>query len=279
MAVVVVAGGLGDMGRLITEALQRTGKHEVYVMSRRTPQQVPSPTSPITGAQYKSFIQTDYSSEDHLAEHLTQHNVQVVICAFSLHYQSASDAQVRLIRAADRAPTVKRFIPSEFNVDYDLGDDVLPYPDKKYHLDARRQLEKTGLEFTYIYPGMFMDYFGMPKVPTHLRELCFFVDAVNGVAAVPEDGSAKMSMSFTTDVARYTALALDLEKWPRVMTTAASTVSISGLVKLVEKSLGQSIEVRYQAVETLRLHQNIILPQNASIAGRFLRGSPKGCRN
>lgn len=35
MSAVVVAGGLGDMGRLITDALRETGKYEVYVMSRR----------------------------------------------------------------------------------------------------------------------------------------------------------------------------------------------------------------------------------------------------
>jgi glutamyl-tRNA reductase len=35
MSAVVVAGGLGDMGRLITSALVETGKYEVYVISRR----------------------------------------------------------------------------------------------------------------------------------------------------------------------------------------------------------------------------------------------------
>lgn len=35
MSVVAVAGGLGDMGRLITQALFKTGKYEVYVMSRK----------------------------------------------------------------------------------------------------------------------------------------------------------------------------------------------------------------------------------------------------
>lgn len=35
MAVVVVAGGLGDLGRIITDALYERGKHEVYVMSRK----------------------------------------------------------------------------------------------------------------------------------------------------------------------------------------------------------------------------------------------------
>lgn len=35
MAVVAVAGGLGDFGRLVTDALLDTGKYEVYVMSRK----------------------------------------------------------------------------------------------------------------------------------------------------------------------------------------------------------------------------------------------------
>lgn len=35
MSVVAVAGGLGNLGRLITEALFENGKHEVYVISRK----------------------------------------------------------------------------------------------------------------------------------------------------------------------------------------------------------------------------------------------------
>lgn len=41
MSVVAVAGGLGDMGNLITEALIDTGKHEVYVMTRKAGRRAP----------------------------------------------------------------------------------------------------------------------------------------------------------------------------------------------------------------------------------------------
>lgn len=41
MSVVAVAGGLGDLGGLIVEALIDTGKHEVYVMSRKVPMYSP----------------------------------------------------------------------------------------------------------------------------------------------------------------------------------------------------------------------------------------------
>lgn len=35
MGVVAVAGGLGDLGRLITDALFETAKYEVYILSRK----------------------------------------------------------------------------------------------------------------------------------------------------------------------------------------------------------------------------------------------------
>ncbi|KAH6838531.1 hypothetical protein B0I37DRAFT_394167 [Chaetomium sp. MPI-CAGE-AT-0009] len=248
MTIVAVAGGSGDLGRLITDALLKTGKHEVYITSRKT----------------------DYSSEDSLVEQLTERNVQVVICTFIMDCDSASDAQLRLIRAADRCPCVERFIPSEFNVEYDVGDGILPYPEKRFHVAARRALEKTAaLEYAYIYPGMFMDYFGLPRVPSSLRPLCFFVDPENGLAVLPGNGEARMSMTFTTDAARYIALALELNKWPRVMTTASSTVSLNELVALFEKSLGRKLQVRYQPVEKLLRHEAVDLPTNVDIAGRF----------
>ncbi|KAK4182662.1 hypothetical protein QBC35DRAFT_518708 [Podospora australis] len=250
MSVVAVAGGLGDLGRLITDALFATGKYEVYIMSRKS-----------------------------LIEELTAKHVKVVICAFIMDCDSASDAQLRLIRAAERSASVKRFVPSEFNVEYDVGDDVLPYPEKKYHILARRELAKTtSLEYAYVYPGMFMDYFGLPKVPSTLRPLCFFVDPEAGEAVLPGDGEARMSMTFTTDAARYLALALELDEWPAnyILSTVASTVSLNELVSLIEKSLGRKLRVRYQPVENLLKHESIDLPTNLEIAKQYPERFPGG---
>ena len=41
---VIVAGGLGDLGRLITNALFDSGKYEVYIMSRKVNMASPSYT-------------------------------------------------------------------------------------------------------------------------------------------------------------------------------------------------------------------------------------------
>lgn len=233
--------------------------------------------SPLTGKRYHPFIQTDYSSKDSLVEQLTRNHVKIVICAFIMDCDSASDAQLRLIRAAEECPCVQRFIPSEFNVEYNVDDTVLPYPEKRFHLAARRELERTStLEYAYIYPGIFMDYFGLPRVTSNLRPLCFFVDPENGQAVLPGDGEAKMSMTFTTDAARYIALALELDQWPRILTTAASTISLNELVRLVEKNLGRKLEVRYQPVEKLLKHETVDLMMNVDIAKRFPQRFPQG---
>lgn len=297
MVIVAVAGGLGDLGRLITDALLATGKYETYIMSRKVAimffesyplvlmdwmqfaEQVPRRTSPLTGKEYDPIIKTDYSSEKVLARELEERNVNVVICTFIMDNDTVSDAQLRLIRAADRSSCVRRFIPSEWNVEYDVSDNVLPYPEKRFHMIARQELEKTSaLEYAYVYPGMFMDYFGMPRVPTALRPLCFFVDPAKGLAVLPDDGEAKMSMTVTTDAARYVALALQLDEWPRILSTVASTVSLNELVGLVEKSLGHKLEVRYQPVDRLLKYESLDLPTNLEIAKEYPERFPGGLK-
>ena len=235
--------------------------------------------SPLSSKAYRPVIQTDYSSEDSLVQQLTENRVNVVVCALPMDSDVSCNAQLRLIRAADRCASVRRFIPSEFNVEYDVGDDVLPYPEKRFHLAARRELAKAStLEYTYIYTGMFMDYFGMPRVPSSLRPLCFCVDAENGQAVLPGDGEGKMSMTFTTDAARYLVLALELDKWPRIMSTVTSTVSMNELVKLYEKALGRKLQVRYQPVDKLLKHETIDLPINVTIAKEYSYRFPQGIR-
>lgn len=211
-----------------------------------------------------------------VAQLLEKHRIHTVICAFALDFEAASNSQLTLIKAADQAYTVERFLPSEFNIDYDLDDSVLPYPDKRLHTIARRELEKTQtLEYAYLYPGMFSDYFAMPNIETHLRALCVVLDAASGVAAVPGDGESVVSMSYTRDVARYTALALGLRRWPRVMTMATDHITLNELVRITERNLGRKLQVTYQSVESLRRHETTVLPRNVPLADHFPEGLPQ----
>jgi hypothetical protein len=240
------------------------------------------PISPLTGQRYHPYIQTDYSSGSSLVHQLTEKRITTIICTFIMDSESASASQIRLIHAADQSPCIRRFIPSEFNVEYDVPDSILPYPEKRFHLAARRELAKTRttLDYVYIYPGMLMDYFGLPKVPSSLRPLCFFVDPAHGVAVLPGDGEARMSMTCTTDAAKYVALALELgpEEWTRgrVMTTAASTVSLNELVGMVEKALGTRLELRYGELGKWQRREMGDLPTNVNIAREWPERFPGG---
>lgn len=223
------------------------------------------------------MLQTDYSDSS-LATTLNDHAITTIISVLIMDTPETSSAQLRLIRAAEACPSTTRFLPSEFNVEYDVPDSVLPYPEKRFHMEARAELAKTStLEYSFIYPGMLMDYFGMPGVASALRPLCFFIDPLKGVAVLPGDGEAKMSMTFTTDAARYVVLALDLEKWERIMIMDVSTVTLNKLVALVEVSMGQKLAVSYQPVEALLEHKpEIELPTNIEIGRDYPERFPGG---
>ncbi|KAK5215986.1 hypothetical protein LTR72_010960 [Exophiala xenobiotica] len=111
MVVVVVPGGLGDFGRLVVDALLEADKHEVYALTRK-PRILP-------------VREVDYTNVAQLTEVLASHKVHTVVSALNVDFQSVSDAQLSLIEAAAAARCVKRFVPSEYNVDYDLNDAIL----------------------------------------------------------------------------------------------------------------------------------------------------------
>lgn len=210
---------------------------------------------------------------EELVRHLTDRNVHTVICTLAIDFESASNAQIQLIRAAEKAASVKRFIPSEFNVDYDLGDDILPYPDKRLHAAARRELEKTNLEFAYIYPGMFMDYYGMPYIETHLRPLPGWFDEASNTVQITGDGNTYCVFSHTKDVARYTALALELDKWPRVLKIIASRLTENQLAAVLEKNLNRKLNIEYGSVEYIRSNRTTLLKPDDPIAAHFPGGA------
>lgn len=65
----------------------------------------------------------DYSSVEDIASVLGRQEIETVISALNLDFEEIASAQVNLIRGASKAGTVKRFIPSDFNVDYALSDE------------------------------------------------------------------------------------------------------------------------------------------------------------
>ncbi|KAI1489831.1 hypothetical protein F5X96DRAFT_670342 [Biscogniauxia mediterranea] len=209
-------------------------------MSRKTVQNHPHRVSPLTGKRYTPIIQTDYSSEDSLAKQLAEKNAGVVICTFIMDSDPVCDAELRL--NPRRRP-----------------------PEKKHHLVARRELEKTSaLEYAYLYPGMFTDYFGLPRAPSSsLRPLRFFVEA--GGAARGRGGADEHDAHDGRRAAPGGRA--------RAGRVVASTVSLNELVGLYGEALRRKLDVRYLPVETWLRHATLDLPADVHIAKEYPEGA------
>lgn len=209
-----------------------------------------------------------------MAELLESKKVHTIISALNVDFQSVCDAQVRLIEAAAASSCVQRFAPSEYNVDYDLDDSVLPYPEKRFHVASRRALEKTRLEYTYFYPGMFMDYFALPRIETHMRPIYTVLDLEHNEVAIPGTGSAVMAMAYTKDVARYIAASLDLDRWPKVSLIIGSQPTVEELAQLAQRITGEKLDIRYDSLDTLKKHSARLLTSNEAV-GNLFDGGPE----
>jgi len=69
-----------------------------------------------------TVVVTQYATEEELEEILQQHNIHTVVSTMNPPTREVHDAQLRLIRAAARADVVKRFVPSEYAIDYNMPD-------------------------------------------------------------------------------------------------------------------------------------------------------------
>lgn len=74
-------------------------------------------------------------------------------------------------------------------------------------------LQKTHLEYTVIYNGLFTDYYATPAIKTYLPAMPFYVDLEHNTAAIPGLGNTPIAFIHTFDLAKYVDLILDFETW------------------------------------------------------------------
>ncbi|KAM6527607.1 hypothetical protein FALCPG4_008662 [Fusarium falciforme] len=272
MAVIAVAGGTGDVGRTIVEEISKDPGNFVYVLTRKLkPGSEPKPAPGIN----TTLIEVDYSSESGLTDVLDKLKVDTVISALNLHWPGASDAQTNLIRAASKAEVADKFIPSEYNVDWNCSEDDLPYPPRVLYIEAARELERhPNLTFTLIRNGFFMDYLGLPYAETHLHPLYFVLDLPHLEAVIPGDGEAYAVFTHSRDVGKYVAelLKLPAKEWPRESAIRGEMIALKDIVKVAEKVTGKSFHVQHDAIDQLRKGFTIELPSNKTCYAYFPSG-------
>jgi uncharacterized protein YbjT (DUF2867 family) len=140
--------------------------------------------------------------------------------------------QKNLIDAA-KNQNVKRFIPSDYSVDYrqlDYGDND--------NLDKRKQvfeyLQLSGLEYTLILNGAFMDNVGTPYMPQF--------DLEHQTFQYWGDGETPLDFTSTDDTAKYVAEAVsDPELANTALQVAGDVLTAKQLKAAYEEATGNSL--------------------------------------
>ncbi|KAM0520633.1 hypothetical protein ACHAPE_003030 [Trichoderma viride] len=247
MSVVAVAGGLGNVGRTIVETLAKSSNYKVIVLGRKI--------QPVL--DNVSCYAVDYTDVDATATLLSQHDVKIVISTIQVTEETSSTAEVDLIKAAEKASAVTRFIASSWG---SLPSETSPT--SMYQKASEAALRSTTLEWTRFSVGFFMDYYGIPVIKTHLPPMSFVVDMNSKKAAIPGTGNEPIAFTYSYDVAKFVSAYLGASKWEETAYVYGEKTTWNAFIKVAEEVTGTLFEVSYDAIEKLARGEVTELPSH-----------------
>ncbi|TVY76133.1 Oxidoreductase swnN [Lachnellula suecica] len=252
MVVVAIVGGTGNVGKTLVDAFKEDGKHEVIVLGRKVPE----------GGIAVPMFAVDYDSVEQLTKTLEENHVHTVISAIVLMDETAAKAERNLVAAASKSASTKRFVPSNWG-NATPNDESMRIPHNGFRDQSAEALGKTDLEWTRIYNGLFLDYYGLPHVESHMTPLVFAVDIANKTAAIPgATGDEKISFTYTKDLGKFVVAAMDLPKWEREIHCESDNASLNEVVRIAEEMSGAKFNVTFDSVEKLRSGEVTELPSH-----------------
>ncbi|KAH8820262.1 hypothetical protein F5884DRAFT_719233 [Xylogone sp. PMI_703] len=263
MVKVAIAGGTGGLGRAIVDALETDGTHDFIILTRKQ--------SSATGAAADPRrAEIDYSNIESTTQILNEHGVHTIISALSIKSQEQGIAQLNLIKAAIESSSVKRFTPSEFGTPRNEKNGSLPYQYAAgvtdYKVAAIFALEKSRLEYTLFYHGIFMDYYGLPRVKSYLQPWVFAIDIAHKTAAIPGSGNAPVVYTYSGDVAKFVVASLSLpeNKWKRNSVMVGERKTLNEVLHIAESVCKEKFKVTYDSRESLNRGEITELPSHAA---------------
>ncbi|KAH7010107.1 hypothetical protein EDB80DRAFT_763228 [Ilyonectria destructans] len=265
MVNVAVLGGTGHVGKTIVEVLNDDPKHSVIILSRKT-------STPDTGVP---LVAVDYADVQSLKAVLEHHKIHTVISCVGVHDQAIADVQAAVIQAAEISSTTKRFVASNWGTPYNpKADKIAPWA------QLRRQgpdsLRQSSLEWTEILNGYFLDYWGMPRIKSHMTSMTPVIDIANKVAAIPGTGNEVISFSYTFDVARVVSRMLELNTWEEATYIVGDKLTWNDFLRLAEEARGrvsllpkEHLQFLFAALERLMVMGDFDLPIEKALNKRF----------
>ncbi|KAL1925770.1 uncharacterized protein VTP21DRAFT_653 [Calcarisporiella thermophila] len=190
---VIIAGGSGHFGHILTQELVRTGKYIVSILQRKN-----STVDDRKKALLEmgvGCISTDYNNPDELLNAVRE--ADIVISTLS---DMAVMEQRKLLEACKDA-TVSRFIPAEFTTDVSALGGPFYGPKRDFRLMMKEYNDKYGMEYIFYINGPFMeDLVGMN--PNFLIKEKKAIIVGNG-------NDSRMVATSMRDVARFVVASFD----------------------------------------------------------------------
>lgn len=122
MGIIAVAGGLGQVGRVLVDGLVQHG-HKVLVLSRRVctipyVQDVIRLTCSKASESSKGFriAAADYDDVDAITRLLEDNKVDTLMCAIGVLNERTNQSQLSLIKAAARSVCTRRFVIGSYDM-------------------------------------------------------------------------------------------------------------------------------------------------------------------
>ncbi|KAK4151995.1 hypothetical protein C8A00DRAFT_16647 [Chaetomidium leptoderma] len=246
MVKIAVAGGSGNVGQEIIDALVATKKHEILLLSRKD---APPAGETVPGV---TWVKADYGSLELLAEILQ--GVDTVLSFIVAHSDLGNTSQKNLIDAAVRAG-VRRFAPSEWA---SSRFDHMPWYDGKAEMrEYLKNLnkDKKVLEYTLFQPGLFVNYLTYPyKSTKHIQPMATPIDFGSRRFLMVEGGDdARITLTTAEDTAKVIIRAIEYEgEWPVVSGIKGDEVTLGKLVEIGERVRGGSFHVERLKADDLQ---------------------------
>lgn len=231
---VLVLGATGMLGTKIVSALLDKGATVVKVMVRPSSDEKEENRKQIEEMKARGaiIVSGDLMKPETLLP--ICEGVEVVVSAVG-NSNVTVPGQKNAIDAAKKQG-VKRFIPSDYSVDYrklDYGDND--------NLDKRKEvlsyLQLIGLGYTLILNGAFMDNISTPYMPQF--------DFDNGIFKYWGDGETPVDMTTTDDTAKYVAEAVsDPDLANTALEVAGEVLTMKELLAAYEEATGKKLQVK-----------------------------------
>ncbi|VUC32446.1 unnamed protein product [Clonostachys rosea] len=241
--IVAVAGGSGSIGRSVAEAIIADGKFKVIILGRKE-------NAELSKAIGAPIIATDYSTVDSVVRVLEDNNVHTLISGLGLGGGVPASNEIALLHAADRSTVTERFITSNWGVKYTQEHGKFLLSSAKVEVAAELQKVKN-VEWTSVCNGLFLDYWGFPKIKSYLTPMTLVVDIAAKKAAIPGSGDVPVVFTYSEDIGKFTAALLTLEKWDKESYIVGDKLTWNEFLKVSEDVVGEKFDVVYDSPELL----------------------------